>query len=330
MAGQMTHRERVQGALRGQETDRPPISMWRHFFDKETASESLAEAMLGFQSRFDWDFMKVNPRASYHVEGWGVKAVYRGAEHPRVVEYPIKDPSDWLKLQVLPADKGVLGEHLHALELIAAGLKGQVPFVMTIFAPLAIAGRMTPTEDMFVQHLRDHPGEVRYALEIITETFTHFAMASLERGASGLYLATTAFATSDRLKLEEYLAFGRPYDLRLLNALPSADFHVLHVCRDNCFLASLIDYPVHSFSWDARGSGNPSVAEGKELARGRAVVGGIPYQDDLVKADRAQLKWEIGGMRAAMGKKGWMLGTGCTFPPETPEENVEAVRKAVE
>jgi hypothetical protein len=35
-------------------------------------------------------------------------------------------------------------------------------------------------------------------------------------------------------------------------------------------------------------------------------------------------------MRVAMGRRGWMLGTGCTFPPETPEENVRAVREAAD
>ena len=71
MADQMTHWERVRGALQGQALDRPPLSMWRHFYRQETSAQGLADAMLGFQRRFDWDFMKVNPRASYHAEDWG-------------------------------------------------------------------------------------------------------------------------------------------------------------------------------------------------------------------------------------------------------------------
>ncbi|OGO36694.1 MAG: hypothetical protein A2147_03425 [Chloroflexi bacterium RBG_16_57_8] len=328
MSDRMTHWERIRATLKGQATDRTPVSMWRHFYEKETTPESLAEAMLGFQSRFDWDFMKVNPRASYHVEGWGVKVAYHGSEHPKVTQYPIKDPADWMKLEVLPLNSGVLKEHLDSLELIAGGLKGQAPFLMTIFTPLAIAGRMTPSEDVFVQHLREHADKVKHALDVITETFAHFARASLERGASGLYYATTSFATSDRLTLEEHRTLGRPYDLRLLNALPPAEFHILHVCRDNSFLAALADYPVHAFSWDAGGRGNPSLAEGKTLVGNRAVIGGIPYQKDFAEANPQTLKTRVASLRAAMGRRGWMLGTGCTFPPETPEENVRAVREA--
>ena len=68
----MNHRERVLACLAGEYVDRPPASMWRHFYAEETAPDTLAEAMLGFQREYDWDFMKVNPRASYHAEDWGL------------------------------------------------------------------------------------------------------------------------------------------------------------------------------------------------------------------------------------------------------------------
>ena len=326
----MTHRERVLATVESRETDRTPISMWRHFFDRETRPDTLAQAMLSFQERFDWDFMKVNPRASYHVEGWGVKVAYHGTEHPRVTSTPIKSPEDWLKLKVLPLDSGVLKEHLDSLGLIARGLKGQVPFLMTVFTPVAIAGRMTPTEDMFMQHLREHTQSVNYALDVITETFTRFSKACLERGASGLFYATTAFATSDRIGADEYRTLVMPYDLKLLKALPRAEFHVLHVCRDDNLLPLFTDYPVQAVNWDILGHGNLSLAEGRGLLRGKTVIGGIPHQAELVESKPEQLAKRVRDIRTAMGDKGWMLGTGCTFPPETPESNVDAIRKAVE
>jgi uroporphyrinogen decarboxylase len=330
MAAEMTHWERIRAAVGGKETDRVPVSMWRHFFSKEQSAESLAEAMLGFQKKFDWDFMKVNPRASYHVEDWGVKIKYKGDAEPVVVKTPVKTPGDWLKLEVLDINKGVLKEHLLSLELIARGLKGKVPFIMTVFTPMAIVSRMAETEDIFLQHLREHTNEVNHALEVITETFTNYSRACLERGAGGLFYATTAWATADRLTEKEYRKFARPFDLKLLNALPPAEFHVLHVCRQNNLLHAVKDYPVHAFSWDARGAGNPSLADGKKIVGGRLVIGGIAHGESLVKATPAQLAAEIAGMRIAIGKKGWMVGPGCTFPPEVPDANLRAIRDAVE
>lgn len=325
----MTHWERVQALLEGQETDRVGVSMWRHFYQSETSAKSLAEAMLAFQARFDWDFMKVNPRASYHVEGWGVKVRYQGTDAPQVIETPIREPGDWLKLEPLRLDHGVLKEHLDSLELIADGLKGKVPFLMTVFTPLSIVSRLVPSEDLFRQHLQHHFDKVMYALEIVTETFANFATACLERGACGLFYATTAWATSERLTAEEYQRYARPYDLKLLLALPPAKFHVLHVCRNNNLLEVVADYPVHAFNWDARGLGNASLAEGKRIIGNRAVIGGISHGRDLVTTTPQQLAAEITGLRIAMGNKGWMLGPGCTFPPETPEANLDAIRQTV-
>jgi uroporphyrinogen decarboxylase len=330
MAASMTHWERIRAALGGKETDRVPVSMWRHFYSKETSAETLAEAMLGFQNRFDWDFMKVNPRASYHVEDWGVRTRYSGDNSPEVIARPVKQPEDWLKLQVLDINKGVLKEQLTSLEIIARGLKGKLPFLMTVFTPAAIASRMAVSEDMFLKHLKENNDKVSQALEVIAETFTGFSRACLERGAAGLYYATTAWATTDRLSEKEYRKYLRPYDLKLLAGLPPAEFHILHVCRQNNLLRAVRDYPVHAFSWDARAAGNPSLAEGREMVKGRAVIGGIAHEESLVKSNPATLTAEIRGLRLALGRKGWMLGPGCTFPPETPEANLRAIRDAIE
>jgi uroporphyrinogen decarboxylase len=329
MTTEMTHRERVRAALQGQDVDRLPVSMWRHFFGKETAAAPLAEALLGFQNRFDWDFMKVNPRASYHVEDWGVKVKYRGNIEPTVIATPVKSPADWLKLKVLDVRKGVLGEHLTALEIIARELKNTVPFIMTVFTPVSIAGRLAGSEEVLVNHLREHGDKVNYAMEVITETFTRFARACLERGAWGLFYATTGWATTDRLTEKEYREYVRPHDLKILAALPPAEFNVLHVCRQNNLLRAVKDYPVQAFSWDPRGAGNPSLMEGKQIVKDRAVIGGIAHDQTLVKATPAQLTAEIRGMRIAMGRKGWLLGPGCTFPPQTPVANLRAIRKTV-
>jgi uroporphyrinogen decarboxylase len=328
MAIEMTHWERVKAAIKGRDVDRVPVSMWRHFFTMETNGEKLAEVMLGFQEQFDWDFMKVNPRASYHVEDWGVKVEYSGDAEPAITGTPVKEPADWLKIKVLDINKGVLGEHLKSLEIIARKLKGEVPFIMTVFTPFSIAERLIDSEDIFLQHLHEHTSKVNYTLDVITETFTRFSKACLERGASGIFFATTSWATTDRLTEKEYNTFARPYDLALLSALPPSRFNVLHVCRQNNFLPAFADYPVQAFSWDPRGLGNPSLLEGKMMVNGKLVIGGIPRDKSLVESGPAELAAEIHGMHLAIGRMGWMLGSGCTFPHETSEANIRAIREA--
>jgi uroporphyrinogen decarboxylase len=129
---------------------------------------------------------------------------------------------------------------------------------------------------------------------------------------------------------EEYCRLARPYDVKLLASLPPAEFHVLHVCSPYNFLRILTDYPVHAFNWDVRGTGNPSLAEGRALLNSKSVIGGMAHGRGLVENTPQQLAAEVIGLRAAMGRKGWMLGSGCTFPPETPDANIAAIRHSVE
>ncbi len=135
----MNKTERVRAALQGQDVDHVPTSFWGHSFLKEWSPQGLAEAMLENHKKYNWDYMKVNPRASYFVEDWGCTFRPSGNPHlpPEPMDYVIKHPSDWRKLSVLDPKKGVLAEHLESLRLIGEGLADGAPFVQTIFSPLS-------------------------------------------------------------------------------------------------------------------------------------------------------------------------------------------------
>jgi uroporphyrinogen decarboxylase len=330
MPEKMTHWERVRAALEGGQVDRTPVSAWRHFFGQETSAQKLADAMLGFQRRFDWDFMKVNPRASYHTEDWGVSLTFSDsdARGHQTVDWPVKNASDWEAIRPLDIHQGVLGEHLQALSIIADGLKGRVPFLMTVFTPLSIAAQLAGSEEAMMGHIRENPTQVHRTLEVITETFTGFAAECLKLGAGGLFYATTKWATYDRLTDNQYAEFGRPYDLRLLEALPAAEFHVLHVCGSNNMLPALTDYPVAAFNWDTQDETNIWLKEGRKIT-GKAAIGGIAHQTVLLDGTPEDVAGEVSWTVDSMEGTRWMLGTGCTFPPEVPERNLQALRNAL-
>ena len=77
MNAKFSHKERIDRHLSGKELDRPAVSAWRHFYDRENTREDLVNSMIEFQRKFDWDFMKINPRADYHVEPWGLSPTRR-------------------------------------------------------------------------------------------------------------------------------------------------------------------------------------------------------------------------------------------------------------
>jgi uroporphyrinogen decarboxylase len=327
---QMNTRERVEAALRGAPVDRPPISFWRHFFEKETSATGLAEAMLGFQRAYGWDFMKVNPRACYHAEPWGCRYQFSGQPYiePKLVEPAVKTPDDWAKITPLPPSAGALGEQLEALRLIKEGLHGEVPFVETIFSPLSVAGRLTGSDDVMLEHLRQHPARVHEALEAITRTFEGFARACLDVGADGIFFATTNWATYDRLTDAEYEEFGRPYDLRVLHTVQGAAFNILHVCRSHNMLLNLLDYPVKAVNWATADATNPRLGEVWERSH-RPVIGGVDHLDTLRQGTPEAVQREVRSA-AAETRQGLFIGPGCSISPHTLEGNLRAARAAVE
>jgi uroporphyrinogen decarboxylase len=327
---QMNKRDRVRAALQGKPVDRPPISFWRHFFDKETSAAGLAEAMLGFQRTYDWDFMKVNPRACYHAEPWGCRFQYSGQPHiePKLLEVAIKTPDHWRQIKPLSPTTGAFGEQLEALRLIKEGLGGEVPFVETIFTPLSVAGRLIGSDEVMCDHLKQYPERVHEALEAITVTFEGFARACLEVGVDGLFYATTGWATYDRLTDAQYAEFGRPYDVRVLKAAEGASFNILHVCRSHNMLWKLMNYPAHAVNWATADATNPQIGEVWQRSH-RPVIGGVDHLDTLRHGSPAMVAAQI---RNAVGqtREGLLIGPGCSISPQTPEANLRAARATVD
>ena len=329
MAVTSAKRERVQAALAGEPVDQPPVSMWRHFYEFEETAEGLAEAMLGFQRQFDWDFMKVNPRAQYHVEDWGARYRYSGnpLQSPTRTHVPVQTPENWQQIRPLDPLKGSLDEHLRALQIIARGLCGEVPFVMTVFTPLAIAARLVESDQAMLEHLHEYPKEVHAALQSITESFRAYVTECLNAGVDGIFFATTSWASHDLITDEEYQEFGRPYDLRVLETAKEASFNILHVCKDNNMLQSLADYPVHALNWDTQSDTNPSLEEARRFTS-RALLGGVSGQT-LLKGQPGAVAQEVRDAVAQTEGLRLMEGPNCSVPPGSPQANLRTVHEAL-
>ena len=306
------------------------MSMWRHFYDQEVTEEGLVQAMLAFQQQYRWDFMKVNPRAQYHVEDWGATFQYTEDAYtpPANTHVPVASPRDWQALKRLDPHKGALAEHLRALRAIKDGLKGEVPLVMTVFNPISLAGRLVASEDVLLQHLREYPQEIHAALEVITDSYRAFVTECLNQGADGIFFATTSWASRDLLTDVEYQEFGRPYDLRVLEAAAEARLNILHVCRSHNMLQDLADYPgVHVLNWDSWDSTNPSL-EATRRFTDRRLLGGIS-RDVMLNGTPEVVAQEVRDAITQMGGRGFMVGPSCSISPRCPKGNLQALKETL-
>ncbi len=327
----LSHKERIWYLLTGQPVDRTPSSFWRHFYHREHSAESLAEAMLYFQGKFDWDFMKVNPRASYHVQPWGAIVQFSKNEFAKtkIIDYPVKKIEDWKRIEPVKLSTPVFQEQLQTLNLIGKSLKGKLHFVETLFSPLSVAGDLVESEEILQQHLRQNPELIHQALEAITQSFELFAEETPNAGASGLFFATTQWASLNYITREEYQQFGKPYDLRVLEKMRTAELNILHVCEPNNFLDLFADYPAHLVNWDASDSTNLTLDKGHELLK-KPVLGGINHNQELLDPDPGKVTEQAEQLRNLMNGKKWVLGPGCSVLPETPELNLARLRNLVE
>ena len=327
----MNKKERVEAALRGEQVDRVPVSVWSHDYKGEWGIQSLMESIVEHFIRYDWDFLTVNPRTSYFAEAW--KARYRPADQkdrPPVFEgSPIQGSSDWKRLKVLEPDRGLLLEQLRLLQLLNHQVGYDAHFVQTIFCPLGVARSLVGGDPTLVQHsMREDRSALHTGLRIITETLSNYAIACMEQGASGIFYTTTGWASEGFLTQDQYREFGEQYDMEFLYSIKSrSKMTVLHNSGDHIYFDMLGVYPVHALSWDTFADGNPNLLDGKKRF-GKAAMAGLNHKT-VASGSPGQIQEEIAHTLEEPGTDHLLLAPGSAVAPETPTKNLEAVRRAL-
>ena len=323
----MTKRERLEATIAGQAADRPAIALWRHWPGDDQRAADLARATVEFQQRYDFDFVKCMPASNYCIAVWGAQDTWVGNEEgtrqwgPRVVA----GPEDWTRLSPLDPKRGMLAEMHQAMRLIGQALGSEVPFVWTIFNPLAQAKNLAG--ERLLSDIRQYPDAVKAGLEAITESCVRFVTAARDTGFAGVFLALQ-HATYDLLSETEYREFGRPYDLRILEAAQGLWFNLVHLHGEHVMFDLAAGYPVPAINWHDRET-PPSLREA--LPRfGGALVGGLGRTETMLRGAPETVRTEIRSALEATGGRRLIIGTGCVMWITTPVGNIRAAREAVE
>lgn len=323
----MNSRNRVHAAITGKPVDRVPIALWRHFPGDDQKAESLAAAHVAFQKKYTWDLLKVTPASGYYGDDWGLRGSYKpnreGVRH--YVDRPIKKPADWTRLRPLDVTAGVHGRELHGLALVRRALPDDV-IASTVFSPLAIA-RTLSGDQALVRYVRENPEDLHKGLEIITDVTARFAAETLAAGCEGIFFATQC-ATTEYLTVEEYEEFGRPYDLRVLEAAAAAELRVLHIHGTAIMFDELTDYPVDAVNWHDRRT-PPALAGARHRFSG-CLAGGINEWETLSSGTPDQVAAEVRDAIAQTGGTRHIVAAGCVIPVDITPERIQAARTAVE
>jgi uroporphyrinogen decarboxylase len=325
----LTKRERLEKTFRGEETDRVPVALWRHWPGDDQRAADLAEATIVFQRRWDFDFVKVTPASSYCITDYGVQDRWVGSlEGTReYTKHAVQRSLDWTELRVLDPSRGGLARQLEVLRFLKEAFGDEVPYIQTIFSPLAQAKNIAGKE-LLIEHMRTAPDRLKTGLNTITESTLRFIDAMRRSGVSGIFYAIQ-HASHVVMNENEYREFGRPYDLQILEALPEHWWlNVLHLHGDAPMFDLVTDYPVQVINWHDRESGF-ELSEGKLSFQG-AVSGGLGRWDPMHNGTPAEVRAQARQAVEQTSGRRFLLSTGCVILTTTPTSNIRTAREVVE
>src|SRR5574341_1549168 len=245
----MNHRQRLETVLVGDQPDRVPVALWRHFPVDDQDPRDLAEAHIEYQMAYDFDLVKVTPASSFCTKDWGVQDEWRGASEG-TRDYTVRainHPEDWARLPVLDPEKGYLGRQLACLRQITSTLGPDVPVIQTIFSPLAQAKNLVGGGNLLA-HIRQYPDLVKRGLMTIAESTRAFIRTASQTGIAGIFYAVQ-HAQYHLLTPLEYQSFGSAYDLLVLEPAQELWLNMLHLHGENIMFDLFVDYPVSILNW---------------------------------------------------------------------------------
>lgn len=318
------------------------VAAWEHLIGHEYGSEEFGKAYVDFVKKWDWDWVKINPRAVYYSEAWGSTydpENYDGYVIPRKVSDAVQHPADLDKIVKLDIEgNNTFHESYEAARYIRENLQDRA-VIQSVFSPLSIILQLgdlplylgdeyaTPTttrEEVF-----SDPERVKKALHNIAQTLADYSaklVIPVEQGGAGLdgiFYAVTGTVSHGFFTREQYEEFSKPYDDIVVHAIREANpdaIIVLHTCREDSHPEWFAD-SADIIHWDQFLPDNPAV----DAEIGAVPVGGANFTKfaDDERADAEGVRTQLQETIAERSGKPFLLAPSCTVPTPTSDESLE-------
>jgi len=269
-----------------------------------------AAAEADFYRAYDLDFLKVMSDFPYPLPG-GLDA--------------LATEEDWKRIEPIPSDHECWNQQLSALSLINEKIGKEAMFIETIFSTWTTARRLSRSRGLEVARER-FPETLRAAFDAISSSLADYAKEVLKRGTAGIFLSLGA-ATDDVMSAAEYETWGRPFDLRILDAVREAPFNVLHIHGKRIHFNSVLDYPVSALNWSHFATA-PSLSSGKTIS-GKTVLGGID-EATASHVSAPEIGEQVDAAIREIGVRGLIITPGCSVPTDTREQSLLRIKETVE
>jgi len=311
----LSHKERVDRALRGQDLDRPPFTFYHHY--KRPTAQLEAQDHLEFHRTYNTDIVKVM----------------------NDFDYPQSTTGKWHELK--PLDSPYPGQ-LETLKRVRDGLNGDAYFIDTIYGPYMTAmilfqsqpqfaslGKSEEVQDQQIKSLHDfqqqNPDAWHNALEAITQSTVNHIRHAKDIGASGalvsIFNAESKFGT-----VGDYERYTRPYDKRVFDALADTKLTVLHLhYLERPYLDQFKDFNAPVIQHSVKTSGIPISEIRKHYSQ--TIAGGVD-EIDYEKLSVAGMRKQWTEARPQAGAN-YIAAPGCSVPDSSTSEELARFPRAI-
>jgi len=285
--------------------------------------ETMGRAHVAAFRRYGNDLILVFSTTSTLAEAMGTKMAFFDEDAPQIAEPFIKERSDLGKLRIPDFSKdGRLPVYMEATE-IAVDEAGSEVCVSTVFGgPLTTAAALYPV-DQLTRDLIKNKAWVHELMEVCTQAGLKFVDEILKR--KSLPIIVEPIGSASLISPVHFKEFVAPCLKRLSDhvhktggGLPA----VLHICgKTTPNWKAMLEAEFDIWSLD-----NVDLGQAKASVGHRVVLVGNVTPANLLKNTPEEIDAEARTICEKMGDlKGFILGSGCEVPINTPPENIDAL-----
>jgi uroporphyrinogen decarboxylase len=311
----LSHKERVDRALCGQEVDRPPFTFYHHY--KRPTAQQEAQDHLDFHRAYKTDIVKVM----------------------NDFDYPSSTTGKWYELKTLDSP---YPNQLATLKDVRDGLNGDAYFIDTLYGPYMTAMILYQSQPRFVNlpksdeakddqikslhtFQQENPDGWHTALEAITQSTINHIQHAKEIGASGA-LVSVFNAESKFGSVEDYRKYTHPYDKQVFRALADTKLTVLHLhYLERPYVDLFKDFNAPVIQYSVKTSGIPI----SEIRRHytQPILGGVD-EIDFRKLTTADIRRQWTAARSQAGAK-YIAAPGCSVPNDSTAQELARFPEAL-
>lgn len=297
-----------------------------------TNGKEMARANLQAWERYGYDIIFPDCDNYYMAEGLGIQTNFPEDDIPSMEKPPLDDMNGVFDIEVPdPTKDGRMPVILEAIRLIKEQVKDEVAVRVPGTGPFAMASYLIGIEPFLLELAKveynmpgANPEALQRMLELTTETLIAFGNAEIDAGAH-IVQCGDSLASINVISPAMYEKYALPYEKKAFEAWKKRGaMTLLHICGNSTKVLDL---------YAQTGADIVELDSAVDLSYAKQTIGdkvclcgninpvAVFYNG---KPDDVEREAVDCIEKAARGS-GFILGSGCEIPMDTPPENIEAL-----